>query len=382
MPVMQGPPGAETVIDGRRYLYFVGTGYLGLQGHADVIRAACEATRKYGIASATSRSGYGDTPPVLDVERLAGRFFGMDDAFYFATGYLSNDILATLAADAVDAVFVDELSHYCVFQAARLTARPVYTFQHLDPGDLADKLTRHLRPGQRPLVMSDGLFAALGAIAPVADYNAILLDRPGSTLLIDDAHALGVLGSRGRGSFEHAGLFDADVNSTLPSRGDAPAGRPGLLTCGTLSKALGGFGGIIPGSGWLIERIKATSEIYRGASAPPVPAAAASARALELVLDHPEMRTRLASNVRLLRTGLANLGLPVEDTPSPIISLTIGDAANMRRIQSELASRGVLIAYMSAYSGLGPQGALRIAVFATHTGAMIGRLLDETAALL
>ena len=128
MPVMQSPPGAETVIDGRRYLYFSGTGYLGLQGHPEVIRAACEATRQYGIGSATSRGGYGDTPPTLDVERRAAQFLATDDAFYFMSGYAGNSILVLLLEGAFDAVFVDELSHYCVLEAARLSARPVTRF--------------------------------------------------------------------------------------------------------------------------------------------------------------------------------------------------------------------------------------------------------------
>ena len=94
MPVMQSPPGAETVIDGRRYLYFSGTGYLGLQGHPEVIRAACQATEQYGIGSATSRAGYGDTPPLVEAERQAARLFGAETAFYFMSGYVGNDILA------------------------------------------------------------------------------------------------------------------------------------------------------------------------------------------------------------------------------------------------------------------------------------------------
>lgn len=118
MPLMQSPPGAHTLIDGRRYLYFAGTGYLGLQGHPEVIRAACEATERYGVGSATSRTGFGNTPPVLEVERRAADLFGLDGAFYFMSGYVANSILILAFAETFDAVFVDELSHYCVFEAA------------------------------------------------------------------------------------------------------------------------------------------------------------------------------------------------------------------------------------------------------------------------
>jgi len=378
MPVMQSPPGAYTVIDGRRYLYFVGTGYLGLQGHPEVIRAACEATEKFGVGTATSRTGFGDCRPTLDVERRAAELFGTEDAFYFSSGYVGNHILALAMEDTLDAVFVDEWSHYCVFEAARLTGRPMFTFQHRDANDLRVNLKANLPPRGRPLVLTDGVFAARGEIAPVADFADVLREFPGAILSIDDAHGLATLGTNGRGTYEHAGLFGHGVNGAVGANdasGESPP-CPALLCCGTLSKAVGGFGGIIPGSRPFIERLKATSPYYRGASAPPVPAAAATARALELIAAEPEIRTRLWENVGTLKTGLREMGLDADDTPVPICCLTVGDAENMRRIQQALMEQGIAIAYMAAYSGLGPEGALRVAVFATHTEEMIGQLLD------
>ena len=379
MPLMQSPPGAETVIDGQRCLYFVGTGYLGLQGHPEVIRAACEATQAYGIGSANSRTAFGNTPPVLDVERRVAELFGAADAFYFASGYMGNHILALMLRETIDVVFVDELSHYCVLEAAELTRRPVYLFRHGDADSLRDSLQSHLEPSQRPMVLSDGVFAARGDVAPVAEYRDVLSKYAGAVLSIDDAHGLAVLGAGGRGTFEHAGLFEAGVNTdaAFANASQPPSGETRLLCCGTLSKAVGGFGGVTAGSRGFIDRLKATSPYYGGASAPPVPAAAASARALELIAAHPEMRSRLWQNVAAVKSGLRELGLEADDTPVPIIRLTLGDAANMRRIQRELAAQGVMIAYMASYAGLGPQGALRLAVFATHTETMIEQLLDR-----
>jgi len=369
---MQSPPGAETIIDGRRYLYFAGTGYLGLQGHPEVIRAACEATRQYGVGSATSRAGFGDTPPTLAVERQAARMFGCEDSFYFASGYVGNAILVAALQDRFDAVFVDEFSHYSVFEAARGSGWPVFAFGHRDPESLHEVLGRNLKPGGRPLVMSDGVFAALGRVAPVADYAAVLGEYAGATLLIDDAHAIGVLGANGRGTYEHAGLTAAQPGAAAPQ----------LCFCGTLSKAIGGFGGIIPGTREWIGQVKRSSHFYDGASAPPTAAAAATARAIELVIDDPGMRRRLWENVTLLKTGLRRLGLDADDTPVPIICLALNSGDAMRHVQSQLAERGIMVAYMPSYSGLGPAGALRLAVFATHTEAMIRQLLDALAKLL
>ncbi|RYD29757.1 MAG: pyridoxal phosphate-dependent aminotransferase family protein [Verrucomicrobiaceae bacterium] len=134
--LMLSAPGPETVIDGVSYLYFGGTGYLGLATHPEVVEAGCEALRKYGVHSATSRGRFGTNPPVLEVERRAAEFFGTEDAFYFGSGYAANHILVSATADRMEAVLLDESSHYCVQEAARLPGVPVIPFRHGDPDDL------------------------------------------------------------------------------------------------------------------------------------------------------------------------------------------------------------------------------------------------------
>ena len=384
MFLLQSPPGPVAQIDGREYLYFVGTGYLGLQGHPEVIRAACEATQRYGIHSATTRVGFGNIPPTLDAERRVAEFFGTETAFYFATGYAGNSILLSALVDDVDVIFVDQLSHFCVWEATQQSRRPVFHFRHCDPGDLVTGLRKKLRPGQRPLVISDGVFSVRGTIAPVAEYCDVLGGYDGAALLLDDAHAIGVLGTQGRGTYEHAGLWQS-VNSSSPlplgeGSGVRAVGQGTAVATflsGTMSKAVGGFGGVIPGSQRFIEQVKKASHWYDGASAPMAAAAAATARAIELLMADPGLRTRLWSNVRLLKDGLRHIGFGVDQTSVPIACLIAGTAENMQRIQRELMGRGIAVAYMSAYAGLGPEGGLRIAVFATHTEEMISRLLDE-----
>lgn len=372
---MQSPPGAETVIDGQLYLYFGGTSYLGLHGHPQVIAAACEATNKYGLGSATTRAGFGDTPPTLEVERCAAEFFGSEDAFYFASGYVGNHVLLTPRVGSAGTLFVDQFAHYSVADACRFTGLPVHTFPHADADGLSDSLTRNLNAGEAPVVLSDGVFAARGTIAPVTDYCDVLSDYPGAQLCLDDSHALGVLGQRGRGTYEHFGVDGADVNH-LDSADGGNAVWPRLFTVGTLSKAFGGYGGIVCGSARFVDDVRAASNYYAGASAPPIPAAAASATALKIVTQTPRMIAQLQENARNLKDQLRALGLETDNSPVPIISLAIGDGANMGRIQQSMAKDGVLVAYMGRYSGLGPDGALRIAVFSTHTQAMIDRLTE------
>ena len=103
MHLMQSAPGPETTVDGRQYLYFCGTGYLGLHGHPDLIQAACDATQQYGLGTATTRAGYGSAPPIVEVEELAARFWDCEDAFYFASGYLGNHVVLSVLAATADA---------------------------------------------------------------------------------------------------------------------------------------------------------------------------------------------------------------------------------------------------------------------------------------
>ncbi len=373
MHVMESAPGAETIIDGRTYLYFCGTGYLGLQGHRDLIAAACEATQRYGLGTATTRAGFGNSPAVVEVERRAAAFFGSEEAFYFASGYAGNHVLLSALAPSAHLLLVDEHSHYSVVDASRCFDMPVVRYSHADAQSLREALRQHLPAGQVPIVLSDGVFAARGTVAPVREYLDVLQEYPGAMLCLDDCHALGVLGEHGRGTYEYCSVPDRRVNSEC-GHGLLDHAAPRLYAVGTLSKAFGGYGGILSGTRNLIDSVKTMSHYFQGASAPPTPAAAASAAALAVVARTPGIITRVQENARSLKRQLRALGLAVDHSPVPIVSLELGDAENMQRIQRALSDEGILIAYMSRYSGLGSKGALRIAVFATHTEEMLLRL--------
>lgn len=368
-PIMMSPPGARTVIDGITYDYFGGTSYLGLHGHPEVIAAACRAAQTFGIHSATSRSRY-SSQPVLNVERLAASFFASEAAFYFVSGYVGTAILIRVLAPTVDTIFIDADAHYSVSEAAILGQKPVYTFAHRNADDLRELLAAHLAPRERPLVLTDGVFPSFGAIAPIDAYLQVLQSYPGAAILVDDAHGFGTLGANGRGTLEHLGLWDR-VNTTLC---DDAGVR--LFAVGTLSKALGGFGGIITGSAEVIEAATSATHYHDGASAPPAITAAASARALQLVADTPQLRTDLSTNVNRVRTGLRDLGIEVGDLETPIVGFTRGDASTMQQLHADLAAEEILVPYAESYAGVGPAGAMRLAVFATHTHAMIDRMLE------
>lgn len=375
LQLMQSPPGAVATIDGREYLYFGGTSYLGLHGHPAVVEAACEATRRYGVHTATSRAGFGVNPPLRDVETTAAQFFGTEAAFYFVSGYVANHILAQGVRERIDRVFIDEAAHYCVHEAALLAQKPIVSFNARDAEDLRLKLKSELLPGERPLVMSDGL-SPMGELAPLAEYVELLREYRSAVLLVDDAHGVVTLGKRGCGTVEHAGLWSKGVNGNAFLEEESTGVH--IVLGGTLSKAAGGYGGIIFGGAAFLEHIRHASQYYRGSSAPPAAAAAASAEALRIVGRQPELRAQLKTNARALRRGLQALGFDVAtDSPAPMIMLQFGDDETMRQVHQRLCERGILVPYFKTYAGVAREGALRIAVFADHTKEMIERMLSE-----
>jgi 7-keto-8-aminopelargonate synthetase-like enzyme len=232
-------------------------------------------------------------------------------------------------------------------------------------------LREHVRPRDRVLLLTDGVFAATGSLAPLAEYRLELGRYEGSMLLVDDAHGLATLGALGRGSLELAGVAVEQINAPEQS-----SGAPRVFHSTTLSKAVGGHGGVLAGSAAFLQRVRNSSGWFRGSSAPAAPVAAATAKGLEIVAGDPVLRQRLAANVTQARAKLAALALDVEESPSPIVGIRLRDAAAMQRVQQRLLDDGIAISYTRDYAGAGPEGLLRIAIFATHTPAMIERLAE------
>jgi 7-keto-8-aminopelargonate synthetase-like enzyme len=355
---MESAPGAETIIGGKRRLYFAGTSYFGLHGHPEVIRAGVEAFQKYGTHSATSRAGFGNNPVLLEVEERLKEFFGEPDAAYFGSGYLSSLVLARGLTEKYDAVFIDEAAHFCITDSVHSLGKPVYSFRHRDPEDLRKKLRARLKPRQTPFLLTDGIFPTYGHIAPVPDYLAVLTPYKG-LIGLDDAHGVGVLGPNGRGTYEHFGVTSESLH-----------------LAGTLSKAFGGHGGFVVGRKKLIARVRNTVGAYIGSTPTPTPIAAATARGIEILRNHPEMREQLRKNVALVKAGMKKLGVPIDETPVPIVAWSMGSAEKMKKVQRSLLSRDIAIAYLK-YIGAPAEGVLRVTIFSTHTAEHIRRLLEE-----
>jgi glycine C-acetyltransferase/8-amino-7-oxononanoate synthase len=344
-------------VAGRRYVHFGGTGYLDLQRRPELVAAADQAMRQYGLHPATTRLGFGETPPLLEAEAEAARFFGTEAAWLLPSGWLGAGVLLDAHRRAADRLFVDRDAHFALWDAARIAGLPVVAFDHGDAASLRGQIRDTLRAGERPVVLTDGVFPVSGRLAPLPAYLEVLREHDG-LLLVDDAHGFGVLGSHGRGSLEHHGVW----------------GQPRVLVAGTASKALGGYGGLLPGSIAAVQELQAVSPWFAGSTPLPSPVAAATAAALRIARQEPELRTRLARNIGEVRRGLRALGLSVDDLPTPIIPLVLPAPGALQRLHDALREDGVIVPYLPRYAGLGPQGALRIAVLATHEPGQIEQL--------
>lgn len=164
---IDSPPGPEVSIGDRRYLYFGGTGYLDVQRRPELAEAADQAMRRYGLHPATSRLGFGESPPLAEAEREAAQFFGVEAAWLLPSGWVGASVLLDVHHRPQDRLFLDRDAHFALRDAARLVGRPFVFFDHRDPEDLRAKLRSELQPGERPVVLTDGVFPISGQLAPL-----------------------------------------------------------------------------------------------------------------------------------------------------------------------------------------------------------------------
>lgn len=357
--LMESAPGAFTKFNGKTYSYFGGTSYYELHKNELVIKSAIDALKQYGISSSSSRSSYGTTQLIIDVEKEAAEYFQCEDAVYLASGYLT-DQAAIQALDnynSFDLIFIDENSHYSNEYASRLSGKPVYTFAHLNSRELEEKVLRMCSGNQKPLIITDGVFPIFGSIAPINNYVEIA-EKYNGLVWIDDAHSIGILGDYGKGTVEHYNLVSDRV-----------------LYGGTFSKAFGGYGGIIPGKKSFIQEIK-TNQIYTGSTPVPSAAAAASLTGIRIIKSNPNLKIQLWQNAHRLKNGLRNIGIDVTNSNVPIVAWKLNNKLDMEKLHKELMKKGILIQFIN-YVGSGNNGALRIVVFSTHSNEQIDNLIYE-----
>lgn len=348
--------GAVVERDGKRLISFSCNDYLGLSHHPLVRAAAAEAALNYGAGAAASRLVTGDHPLLSDLEKRLARLKGTEAACVFGSGYLANvGAIPTLVGPG-DAIFVDALAHACIWSGAQLSGARIVKFAHNDVADL-NRLLKAERPQvRRALVATDGVFSMDGDIAPLDRLSALCADHD-AWLLSDDAHGVGVL-AEGRGS---AALFpDADIP----------------LQMGTLSKALGSYGGYVCGSQAVIDLLKTRARTLVYATGLPPASAAAALAALDLIEADPALTEAPLAKARLFTR---RLGLP--DARSPIVPVILGEAEAALSASTALEAEGFLVVAIRPPTVPEGTARLRVAFSAEHTEPDVLRLADAVAAL-
>ncbi|HEX4410638.1 MAG TPA: 8-amino-7-oxononanoate synthase [Xanthobacteraceae bacterium] len=338
--------------DGRRLLSFSCNDYLNLSQHPDVIAAALDATTRYGVGAGASRLVTGNHPLYADLESRLARLKGTDAACVFGSGYLANTGIIPALAGPGDLIVVDELSHSCIHTGTKLSGAAVETYRHADVEHAEALLVAHRAGKTRALIATDGVFSMDGDLAPLVDLSALAM-RFDAWLLADDAHGLGVVGG-GRGSIFANGK---------------PADVP--LQMGTLSKAVGAYGGYLCASQPVIDlmRTRARTFVY-STGLPPSVVAAASAS-----LDIIERETDyVAQPLRKARMFARALNLPAAQ--SAIVPVIVGDNEAALAASNMLRDEGFLVVAIRPPTV--PQGTarLRFAFTAQHPDNEIERLAE------
>jgi 8-amino-7-oxononanoate synthase len=342
--------GAQTPrvqLEGRETILLSSNNYLGLADHPALREAAIRALERYGCGAGASRSVSGTTELHRELEERIARFKGSEAALILSTGYMANIGLLTTLVGAGDLIVSDELNHASIVDGCRLSRAEVWVYQHRAMDHLEALLKRSSH--RRRLIVTDGVFSTEGTIAPLPEIRQ-LADRYGALVMVDDAHATGVLGREGGGTGEH---FDM--------RGRIE------VQMGTLGKALGGFGAYVAGTRDLIDYLINCCRTFIYTTAIPPAVAAMALAALEIVEQEPQRRVRLWENTAYFRKGMQEMGFDHGKSETPICPVIIGDNALTMEADRRLMARGVFAQGIRPPS-VPEQGArLRTTLMATHT---------------
>jgi 8-amino-7-oxononanoate synthase len=353
---IESPQDSEVTVDGRRLIMIGSNNYLGLTNHPRVKEAAIKAIEEFGSGCAGSRFLNGNLEIHEELEKKLARFFRKEAALVFATGYQTN--LGTISSllGRNDIALIDKYDHASIIDGCRLSFGQVKKFRHNDMKDL-ERILEGTK-GKGKLIIVDGIFSMEGDIADLPSIVK-LAKAYGARVMVDDAHAVGVLGEGGRGTAEHFGLED-QVD----------------LIMGTYSKSLAAIGGFVAGSKEVINFIKhiGRSMIF-SASLPPSLVASVSA-ALDIIEEFPQLRTQLWKNTHKMLKGYKALGFDTGTSETPIIPIIIKDSMKVYEMCKLLFENGVFVNPVVSPAVPPGRELLRTSYMATHTEGQLDKVLS------
>ena len=361
--VVRPLPGAWCEIDGRRVRNFSGNDYLGLAGDDRLAAAAQRALEACGSGARASALVCGRTHWHEQLEARLAAFEGAEAALLFPTGYAANVGTITALVGRDDLVLSDRLNHASLIDGCRLSRAQIRVYAHGDVEQVDRELEKH-RDARRKLIVTDGLFSMDGDLAPLQEL-ANIARRQSAMLLVDEAHATGVLGANGRGTCELAGVEQEAVR------------------VGTLSKALGAQGGFVTGSRELIDWLwnTARTQIFSTALAPACCAAACAA--LEIVDQEPKRRVALQARSDELRRALIDRGVtPLAGSSGPIVPVVLHDSARTMAVGRALEEQGFLVGAIRPPTVPRDSARLRISLSAVHSAVDVQELATAIAAAI
>lgn len=347
--IIDSPQGREITVGGKKLLNFCANNYLGLSGTKELEHASDEALKRWGFGLASVRFICGTQGIHKELEAATAQFLGTEDAVLYSSCFMANVGLFQTFFGPEDAIISDELNHASIIDAVRLSKAERHVYKHMDMMDLEEKLK--VTAGKRlTVIATDGVFSMDGHVAPLKDI-CDLADKYGALVMVDDAHATGVLGKTGRGTPEHAGVQD----------------RVDFLT-GTYGKALGGAGGAFNATRKEVaDFLRQRSRTYLFSNALDTGIAGASLYVLRHVDEHPEIRERLWSNTRLFREEMKKAGFSVSDAEHPITPIMLPEDRLAGEMAKALLDDGIYVIGFSYPVVPKGKARIRVQISAAHT---------------
>jgi 8-amino-7-oxononanoate synthase len=353
----------EAIVNGRPTILAGTNNYLGLTFDPECIEAACEAARREGTGTTGSRMANGTYSGHVQLERELADFFGRRSAIVFSTGFVANlGMLAGLTGSG-DVILIDGDCHASIYDGCRLSGAEIIRFRHNDAADLAKRLRRLGDRTANTLIVVEGIYSMLGDRAPLADLVDVKQSH-GGYLMIDEAHSLGVLGQHGRGLAE-----EADVEGGVD------------FVVGTFSKSLGAIGGFCVSDHPELELVRLATRPYVFTASPSPATVASTRKALEILRDRSELRTRLWDNARRLYGRLKELNFDLGPQPSPIVAVRLRSIEAALAMWTGLLAQGVYVNLVLPPATPDGGALLRCSMSAGHSVEQVDRIVDAFSSL-
>ncbi|MGD7093000.1 glycine C-acetyltransferase [Bacillus subtilis] len=351
---MQGP---SVTVKHQKVIQLSSNNYLGFTSHPRLINAAQEAVQQYGAGTGSVRTIAGTFTMHQELEKKLAAFKKTEAALVFQSGFTTNQGVLSSILSKEDIVISDELNHASIIDGIRLTKADKKVYQHVNMSDLERVLRKSMNYRMR-LIVTDGVFSMDGNIAPLPDIVE-LAEKYDAFVMVDDAHASGVLGENGRGTVNHFGL-DGRVH----------------IQVGTLSKAIGVLGGYAAGSKVLIDYLRHKGRPFLFSTSHPPAVTAACMEAIDVLLEEPEHMERLWENTVYFKAMLVKMGLTLTKSETPILPILIGDEGVAKQFSDQLLSHGVFaqsIVFPTVAKG---KARIRTIITAEHTKDELDQALD------